>query len=197
MSDSPTQYVRWIKQQTRWSKSFFREVFWFPKAVAYHRLWLAVETTKQSLYPFILISTILRFLYFPNKVKGVWQPVTWLVTMFGVAFIKSFFYGIIYFFGLLPSKVYAIPMVTQTTWRTSARSSGEMAIVDTSFAQSWQVRHLVIWYTVIAISVARFLVFHLKSPYFWFIVAVPILMSVALYIDLGAGCRRRKKAAKA
>lgn len=115
-SESPTQYVRWIKQQTRWSKSFFREAFWFPKAFAYHRLWLSVETTKQSLYPFILISTILHFLYFPNE--GIWQPVIWLATMIGVAFIKSLFafaltfdfsmllfsfYGIFYFFGLLPS----------------------------------------------------------------------------------------------
>ncbi|KAJ7582054.1 hyaluronan synthase 2 [Mycena floridula] len=161
-SESPTQYVRWIKQQTRWSKSFFREAFWFPKAFAYHRLWLAVETTKQSLYPFILISTILRFLYFPSKAKGIWQPIVWLVTMFAVAFIKSLFavavtwdftmllfsfYGIIYFFGLLPSKIYAIPMVTQTTWGTSARSSGEMAVSlsDSFLAKSFHVGHLVIW----------------------------------------------------
>lgn len=35
-SDTPAGYVRWVKQQTRWSKSFFREAFWFPKSFAYH-----------------------------------------------------------------------------------------------------------------------------------------------------------------
>jgi len=114
-SESPTQFVRWIKQQTRWSKSFFREAFWFPKAFAYHHFWLTVETTKQSLYPFILISTVLHFLFKPTT---IFRPVVWLATMVGVAFIKSLFavaierdprmllfsfYGIIYFFGLLPS----------------------------------------------------------------------------------------------
>jgi hyaluronan synthase len=114
-SESPTQFVRWVKQQTRWSKSFFREAFWFPTSFAYHSFWLTVETTKQSLYPFVLIATVLHFLYCPTMFS---KPIAWLATMFGVAFIKSLFaltierdprmllfsfYGVFYFFGLLPS----------------------------------------------------------------------------------------------
>jgi len=113
-SESPTQFVRWVKQQTRWSKSFFREAFWFPTAFARHSFWLTVETT-QTLYPFILIATVLHFLYYPTSIL---RPISWLATMFGVAFIKSLFavvveraprmllfsfYGLFYFFGLLPS----------------------------------------------------------------------------------------------
>ncbi|KAJ7594665.1 hyaluronan synthase 2 [Mycena floridula] len=208
-SESPTQYVRWIKQQTRWSKSFFREAFWFPKAFAYHRLWLSVETTKQSLYPFILISTILHFLYFPNE--GIWQPVIWLATMIGVAFIKSLFafaltfdfsillfsfYGIFYFFGLLPSKIYAMPTVTQTTWGTSARTSGEIAKSDGFLARSYHVGHLVIWYSVIAVGIAYFLVFHFENNLFWAVAGAPVIMSLFLYVDFGAMFKRmfsRKK----
>ena len=107
--------MRWVKQQTRWSKSFFREAFWFPTAFARHSFWLTVETTKQTLYPFILIATVLHFLYYPTSIL---RPISWLATMFGVAFIKSLFavvveraprmllfsfYGLFYFFGLLPS----------------------------------------------------------------------------------------------
>jgi hyaluronan synthase len=114
-SESPTHFVRWVKQQTRWSKSFFREAFWFPTAFARHSFWLTVETTKQALYPFILIATVLHFLYYPTSIL---RPISWLATMFGVAFIKSLFavvvegtprmllfsfYGLFYFFGLLPS----------------------------------------------------------------------------------------------
>jgi hyaluronan synthase len=85
-SESPTQFVRWVKQQTRWSKSFFREAFWFPTSFAYHSFWLAVETTKQLLYLFILIATVLHFLYSPTMFS---KPIAWLATMFGVVFIKS------------------------------------------------------------------------------------------------------------
>jgi hyaluronan synthase len=121
LSESPNEFVRWIKQQTRWSKSFFREAFWFPCVFAYHHIWLAVETVKQSLYPFILIGTVFHFLYGP--VTDVWRPVTWLATLFGVALVKSIvgfcvehdpyllmftFYGVFYFFGLLPSVSYSL-----------------------------------------------------------------------------------------
>jgi hyaluronan synthase len=114
-TESPTQFVRWVKQQTRWSKSFFREAFWFPCAFAYQYFWLTVETTKQALYPFILSATVLPFLYSPTTFA---RPIAWLATMIGVAFIKSVFavclsgdpwmllfsfYGFFYFFGLLPS----------------------------------------------------------------------------------------------
>lgn len=114
-SESPIIFVRWVKQQTRWSRSFFREAFWFPPAFAYQSFWLTAETTKQALYPFILIATVLHFLYKPGN---VFRPVAWLATMFAVSFIKSLFalvvtgdprmllfslYGLFYFFGLLPS----------------------------------------------------------------------------------------------
>lgn len=104
-SDSPAGFVRWVKQQTRWyafvlqnlkstaskfllfrSKSFFREAFWFPAAFAKQSTWLSVETLKQTLYPFILVSTIFHFLYAPTTLL---RPVFWLGTMFGVAAIKS------------------------------------------------------------------------------------------------------------
>lgn len=90
-SDTPAGFVRWVKQQTRWSKSFFREAFWFPKSFAYAQFWLTVETTKQFMYPVILSATVLKLVYLPRD----WiYPLLWLGTMFGVALIKST-YGVI------------------------------------------------------------------------------------------------------
>ncbi|KAH6876426.1 hyaluronan synthase 2 [Thelonectria olida] len=84
-SESPTSFVLWVAQQTRWIKSFFRETFWFPASFSV----LAV-----------LISWDLWLLLFSC-------------------------YGFIYFFGLLPSKIYALFTMNQTGWGTSARSSSE------------------------------------------------------------------------
>ncbi|KAI8931354.1 hypothetical protein NX059_011692 [Plenodomus lindquistii] len=79
-SESPTVFVRWVTQQTRWSKSFFREAFWFPKSFVYHSPWLLVETTIQTIYPFILIATVFRFM-FDNPADHPLSPVVWLIVM--------------------------------------------------------------------------------------------------------------------
>lgn len=78
-SDSPAGYVRWVKQQTRWSKSFFREAYWFPKSFAYHDFWLTVETSKQALYPLILTITVLELLW---SASPILRPAFWVGTLF-------------------------------------------------------------------------------------------------------------------
>ncbi|KAL9932811.1 hypothetical protein V8E36_008510 [Tilletia maclaganii] len=167
-SESPTSFVRWIKQQTRWSKSFFREAFWFPKSFLYQQWWMTVETTKQALYPFILISTITLFMY---KSDSVWRPLAWLTTMIGVAFIKSVVgaiiaadlwmvaftgYCVIYFFGLLPSKIYALFTMAQTTWGTSARSATEIRKGESFRERTFHIGFLVLWYTYLSTGMAFF-----------------------------------------
>lgn len=87
-SESPTVFVRWVAQQTRWSKSFFREAFWFPASFAYQSPWMLIETTMQAIYPFILVATVFHFL-FDTTHSDPWRPVIWLATMFGVALVKS------------------------------------------------------------------------------------------------------------
>lgn len=80
MSGIALWYQRWVKQQTRWSKSFFREAFWFPASFAYQSWWMLVETTKQALYPFILVATVFHFLFHP---ADSFRPVAWLVRRMG------------------------------------------------------------------------------------------------------------------
>lgn len=216
-SESPTSFVRWVTQQTRWSKSFFREAFWFPASFVYQSPWMLLEMTIQTLYPFILIATVFHFL-FDTSDSNHWRPVIWLVTMFGVALFKSALavliswdlwlllfslYGFIYFFGLLPSKVWALITMNQTGWGTSARSSTERK-VGTSFMQrSFQVGHLVIWYTGIFVGLGFFIQRMTGNPIYWLLGAITLLPSAFLYwersVSLGGlrkkigGVFRRKK----
>lgn len=193
-SESPTSYVRWVAQQTRWSKSFFREAFWFPASFAYQSPWMLVETTIQALYPFLLIATVFMFLF--DEGGNPWRPVIWLCTMFGVALFKSSlavliswnpwlllfsFYGFIYFFGLLPSKVYALITMNQTAWGTSARSSTERKVGQSFLARSFQVIHLVVWYTAIFVGLGFFIRRLFKNPLYFLIGAVALIPSVFLY----------------
>jgi hyaluronan synthase len=194
-SESPTSFVRWVTQQTRWSKSFFREAFWFPASFAYQSPWMLVETTIQTLYPFILIGTCFHFL-FDTSGHSNWRPVIWLVTMFGIALVKSAlavliswdlwlllfsFYGFVYFFGLLPSKVWALLTMNQTGWGTSARSSSERKRGTSFLQKSFQVGHLVIWYTAIFVGLGFFIQRIMGNPWYWLLGAIALLPSIFLY----------------
>ncbi|OCH90845.1 hypothetical protein OBBRIDRAFT_834658 [Obba rivulosa] len=198
-SDTPAGYVRWVKQQTRWSKSFFREAFWFPKSFAYHKFWLTVETTKQFLYPMVLTATVLRMLYTPTT----WlRPVIWLSTMFGVALIKSIygviclrdptmflfgFYGVMYFFGLLPSKLFACFTVHITNWGTSARSKSEFARPESLLSRTTHVGHLAAWYMALSIGTGFFFASVFHQPFFWLLSIVGLALTTQVYADVITG----------
>ncbi|KAK0384312.1 hypothetical protein NLU13_8400 [Sarocladium strictum] len=195
-SESPTSFVRWVAQQTRWSKSFFREAFWFPASFLHQSPWMLIEMTIQTLYPFILIATVFNFLF--NPASNPWRPLLWICTMFGVALFKALlavliawdlwlllfsFYGFIYFFGLLPSKVYAIFTINQTGWGTSARSSSERKRGQSFLQRSFHICHLVLWYTAIFVGVGFFVYRILGNPLYFLIGAFALLPSALLYWD--------------
>ena len=194
-SESPTSFVRWITQQTRWSKSFFRETFWFPASFAYQSPWMLVETTIQTLYPFILIASAFHFL-FNTSTSNDWRPIIWIVTMFAIAFFKSLlavmiswdpwlllfsFYGFIYFFGLLPSKVWALFTMNQTGWGTSARSSSERRRRQSFLQRSFHVGHLVIWYLAIFVGIGFFVYRVFGNPLYFLLGCIAIGPSIFLY----------------
>ncbi|KAH7013023.1 hyaluronan synthase 2 [Ilyonectria destructans] len=214
-SESPTSFVRWVAQQTRWSKSFFREAFWFPATFALQSPWMLVETTVQALYPFILIATVFHFL-FDTTSDDPWRPIIWLVTMFGVAFVKSALavlisrdlwlllfsaYGFIYFFGLLPSKIYALITMNQTSWGTSARSSTERKRGQSFLQRSFHICHLVIWYTAVFVGIGFFTYRIFGNPLYFLIGAFALIPSALLYwerslsLDGLKGLFRKKKPA--
>ncbi|KXT01908.1 hypothetical protein AC579_1618 [Pseudocercospora musae] len=196
-SESPTTFVRWVAQQTRWSKSFFREAFWFPASFAYQSPWMLVEMTIQTLYPFILVATAFH-LIFDASDENKWRALIWLVTMFGIALFKCLValficwdpwlllfacYGFIYFFGLLPSKIWALFTMNQTGWGTSARSSAERKRGQSFLQRSFHVGHLVVWYSAIFVGVGFLLYKLLDSALFFLIAVAAVLASIFLYWD--------------
>ena len=205
-SESPTTFVRWVAQQTRWSKSFFREAFWFPASFAYQSPWMLVEMTIQTLYPFILIATAFHLL-FDTSDANKWRPLIWLVTMFGIALFKCLValficwdpwlllfacYGFIYFFGLLPSKVWALLTMNSTGWGTSARSSAERKRGQSFLQRSFHVGHLVIWYTAVFVGLGFFTYKIFENALFMLIGVFALLVSLYLYWDSISGAIKER-----
>ncbi|XP_006157813.1 hyaluronan synthase 1 [Tupaia chinensis] len=59
-SETPSSFLRWLSQQTRWSKSYFRE--WLYNALWWHRhhAWMTYEAVVSGLFPFFVAATVLQ-----------------------------------------------------------------------------------------------------------------------------------------
>lgn len=196
-SESPKTFVRWITQQTRWTKSFFREAFWFPKSFAYHHPWMFLEMTIHTLYPFFLLSTCFHLLFDPSEGHKL-RPVVWLITIFGLAFVKSLvalviefdpwlllfaLYGFIHFFGLLPTKLWALVTLNSTGWGTGARSATERKKHQTFAQRSFLIGHLVVWFGIVFTGIGYFVYRLFDNPLLLLITVAMVIMTIYLYWD--------------
>ncbi|KAM6380489.1 hyaluronan synthase 3 [Pluvialis apricaria] len=132
LTETPTRYLRWLNQQTRWSKSYFREwlynALWFHK----HHLWMTYESVVTGFFPFFLIATVIQLFY-----RGrIWNILLFLLTVQLVGIIKATYacflrgnaemifmslYALLYMSSLLPAKMFAIATINKSGWGTSGR----------------------------------------------------------------------------
>lgn len=142
-TETPTQYRRWLLQQTRWSKSYYREFLlnaqWFHK----HPLWLAYDLVYQALYPFFLLFSIGLQIGLYLQYNSLFFLKVWIATILlggflrvlfsfiftrDLRFIFFMFYGFLYIFGLLPSKLFAVATLWDVQWGTSPRKHIAMSL---------------------------------------------------------------------
>nr|XP_056718463.1 hyaluronan synthase 3 [Euleptes europaea] len=134
LTETPTRYLRWLNQQTRWSKSYFREwlysALWFHK----HHLWMTYESVVTGFFPFFLVATVIQLFY-----RGrVWNILLFLLTVQLVGILKATYacflrgntemifmslYSLLYMSSLLPAKMFAIATITKSGWGTSGRKT--------------------------------------------------------------------------
>ncbi|ABT13682.1 hypothetical protein MT325_M128R [Paramecium bursaria chlorella virus MT325] len=131
-SDSPTNVMRYIVQQTRWSKSWCREI-WYTLGSAWKHgfsgIYLAFECMYQIMYFFIVMYL---FSYIAIKADIRAQTATVLVSTL-VAVIKSSYlalraknlkalyfvlYTYVYFFCMIPARITAMFTMFDIAWGT-------------------------------------------------------------------------------
>ncbi|XP_048417964.2 hyaluronan synthase 1-like [Stegostoma tigrinum] len=131
-TETPAQYLRWLNQQIRWSKSFFIE--WFYSSLWWHKqsLWMTYESVVIGMLPFFMIVAIVKVFYH----RCLWDILWVLLSFHCIALVKAFnaaclngglvmmlisLYPIIYLGGLLPIKCFSLLTITNTSWGTSGR----------------------------------------------------------------------------
>ncbi|KAI8819788.1 nucleotide-diphospho-sugar transferase [Chytriomyces cf. hyalinus JEL632] len=132
LTETPLTFFRWITQQTRWSKSFFREFLFSIPAIHRQSLWMSYELFFQALYPFVLIfainlvlwkGTLLQLIMWANMVLfiGILKSVVAVILTKDAKFLLFPCYGFMYFFGLLIAKIQALLLLWDVGWGTSSR----------------------------------------------------------------------------
>ncbi|XP_029433026.1 hyaluronan synthase 1-like [Rhinatrema bivittatum] len=131
-SETPGQFLRWLNQQTRWTKSYFRE--WLYNSLWWHKhhLWMTYESIVSGIFPFFVTATVIKLFFSAS----VWNIIWVLICIQLIATVKALYacclrgnlvmifmslYAVLYMIGLLPSKYFAIITMNKSSWGTSGR----------------------------------------------------------------------------
>merc|ERR1711933_310311 len=133
-TETPSQYLRWLNQQIRWSKSYFRE--WLFNALWWHKHhpWMTYESIVAGFFPYFVTGTVIY-----NFWSGdVWKIIFILCTIQAMGLLKGAFasvlrrdpimffmsmYGVFYMTSLLPGKYFAMATINKKSWGTSGRKT--------------------------------------------------------------------------
>ncbi|KAG0228149.1 Hyaluronan synthase 3 [Actinomortierella wolfii] len=131
-TDTPIRFIAWVTQQTRWSKSFFREIPIQLGCMHLHSPWMTYALLYQLIYPMMMIYNLVNCIYFGTGAQISW----WLVSIAFVGLLKTSYalritgdkkflfttiYGFLYMMGYVPAKIFAALTLYDNSWGTSAR----------------------------------------------------------------------------
>lgn len=135
-TETPTHLIRWIKQQERWSRSFFREGPLTYRWAYKHHTWLTYEMVYHMLFPFFLVVSIWGQIYTIATTGQFYGAGIFLFLVLFSGLLRSLYgmkltkkkshlflsaYGFLYMFILLWVKLFALLFVWRTGWGTSTR----------------------------------------------------------------------------
>ncbi|XP_028985707.1 hyaluronan synthase 1 [Betta splendens] len=131
-TETPAQFLRWLSQQTRWTKSYFRE--WLYNAMWWHKhhLWMTYESIVSGIFPFFVTATIIQLFW-----TGTLWDILWILCCIQlIGLVKAAYacvlrrsmvmvfmslYSALYMTSMLPAKYFAILTMNVSSWGTSGR----------------------------------------------------------------------------
>ena len=131
-TETPETISRFIKQQTRWTKSGYRESLWVLGFLHKHNILMTIDVVYQLFYPLIIFSLIIYTMW----KFSVLSIIIYLGLIFTVGFIRSIYavlvtnnlnyllfynYSLLYLTIIIPIKFYALLSLTDTTWGNLGR----------------------------------------------------------------------------
>jgi hyaluronan synthase len=148
--------MRFLLQQLRWSRSFYREIKWQLECLDHQSLFLGISTVYESLFPWFVVVWMLNLLFLPHPLHVYIQGIALSVLVLSIRTLFLFLrfrqcnalynilYYPVYFLWLLPTKVFAALTLLNNTWVTQSRDTKKFscsrdAVVYFGFLGVWQV----------------------------------------------------------
>lgn len=131
-TNAPAQFKQLVKQQTRWSKSYWREILWQLRVLPKHGIYMWYDWTISAILPFLLVFSVTHYLH-DFSTGNVWALAALLITIVGMSVVRIIeplirtrkpvfllftFYAFIYFAVMLPSKFWALATLNDGKWGT-------------------------------------------------------------------------------
>ncbi|KAF8947852.1 ATP-dependent RNA helicase [Haplosporangium bisporale] len=128
-TDTPNRFIAWVTQQTRWSKTFFREIPIRLGCMHLHSPWMTYTLLYQLIYPMMVVYNVVNCIYFGTRSQTLWWlvPIAFVGLMktayaFRITGDKKFFftavYGFLYIIGYVPAKIVAALTLYDNSWGT-------------------------------------------------------------------------------
>ena len=132
----PQHLKAWLRQQTRWNRSFYRELFWTAKRIILKRrntqVYMLYDLCMQTVLPILLVLSLL-YVGYRSLVESPVYLIGYLMILIGIAMLRGsyaflrtrdrvFFlfplYAFCHIFLLIPVRVYALCTLRTTKWGT-------------------------------------------------------------------------------
>jgi hyaluronan synthase len=131
-TETPNNFYRFFKQQIRWNKSAFREIFWNIPILHKQSLFMTVDLIYIILYPFFCVTYLMYVLwrgtildlgiYFTIIcVLGIIKSIYGYIRTRNLETVLYFLYSLIYISVVFPAKIVAVLNINDNSWGTSSR----------------------------------------------------------------------------
>jgi hyaluronan synthase len=132
-TQAPQEFFKLIKQQSRWGKSYWRELVWQAKTLPKHGPYLWYDFVVTAVLPFLLIGSVINHIVHAIA-TSTYSPLTALLATIVIVsllrvidpmirkrnlwYLAFVAYAVIYFLVLLPVKVFALFTLNTGKWGT-------------------------------------------------------------------------------
>ena len=186
-TDTPSNLGTYFLQQTRWSKSYFREFLFNMQSVALHPFWMCYELCYNVVYFFLLMYWSIYILYFCSIYQ---QSIALLVTvamgllksLYGVikskrfGFLYFYMYSVVYFLIIIPAKIGALVTLWDMKWGTRGKGSNFLS-------NYWS---FILWFVILAAgfvyTITKNVEFKLGENYYYTVAFVSFMSVLSLFV---------------
>jgi len=160
-TECPPDIIRFFRQQTRWSKSSYREFIWSLRAIDKQSIFMSIDIVYLLIFPYMVMGYLLYVIW-----AGTYQQLQLYFIIVAFASVVKIMYGSIsnknpetifyilyiipYVAIIFPSKLWALLTISDTNWGSAFRKKSTTSASPVNMSFSSDVVFLSLWNLMLA-----------------------------------------------